>query len=227
MKQFTNCSFFLAALAVAMIFASCGQQTKPEAAAPPHKPKSTDDQPITMSGGSIKLVIDSKASWRDGVENNNQLLTYVPTNGMAAKIGQIQLKGTSGDSTTFDYLARRDPANALNIDVEFGNKSLINPKSITVSVESARNADPAARDALLVRVLDSIANPKFDRIFSTLHRLSRAGWQIKKVTLSSGLIAVPANPSPPTVILVKDNDFSMLLHHCELDPNMTDGSCKP
>lgn len=188
-----------------------------------------DDQPITMTGGSIKLETYDVDPWHEGTPGNNKLLTYdqsKPTDSTITKLGQLELRGTDSAGNVFDYLAYRDPTSDLRIEIEFSKKLGVDPIT-RVLLESPKNSSTKRDDVFVTVISTSDNRHEFKYKKNGLREIDEPGWKIQKVILRSGLIVVPGTTPLPTEIAVTHQDFYMRLHDCPLDSTHTDGRCRP
>ncbi len=215
MKRITKCSIYVSILA-AVFFASCGKQDQPAAAIDQKKPEqknrqrvgaqsSGDDQPVTISGGSLLLGSDPSADW--DYDGAGKKLVYSSSPGLTAELVEI-VSADSADTDTAMSLTRI-PQTALEITILFGPGP---SKGHKIKLSTDASGGNLALSMTAVVGGAALDPSHFMRILPSLRRHPKKNWQIQTVTFSGvyikGGTVLPIIPAPSA------GDFSLVMHYC-------------
>ncbi len=179
----------------------------------------SDDQPITVAGGSLYLGNHHDTTWTPVIVGNGALedkyLLYSPTY-VGQQTGLIEINGTEDNGTAegreINFTGRQTSGVELSIEMDYGSNTAAPEQTMTL-------ASRAAGTQLLFRtqnknagVVTRVVNPKrMLKMLNFLRRSARNGYNIVTVRLT-GITTVTGTITSP--ISIKDSDFNLLVHYC-------------
>lgn len=161
----------------------------------------SDDQPVTVTGGSLFLGNDPDARWDDGP---NKTFVYNPgASGGTKSINKIEIVSAKNANDDDEFQLTRQANTILKVETKYAQNA---NKYHLVTLATDANGQ-----ALTLSVRDdagiSISPKKFMRMLTFLRRHPKKSWQIQSVTITG-------TSASPIVYTPYAGDISVLLHYC-------------
>ena len=166
---------------------------------------SADDQPITVSGGSLLLGNDPTADW----DPTATQLVYNSYSNQKLRAGLLEVISADGPKKE-QYIQRtRVPNMALEIIIDVGPQP---KKGHTVTIATDEEGDHLALTMKDADNGDVLSPGNFMRIIPSLRRHPKKKWEIQAVVIKG---TTPDGTGPATDVSFSPagSDFSLVLHY--------------